>query len=202
VGRTVGRRLVAKGHSVLLTFSHDRAKLEATAAAIGAVACQPGELGRLAEVLVLTTPWGATREALQAVGDLSGKLIWDCTNPLKADMSGLVIGTDRSAGEQVAEWAGAGAQVVKAIPPFAELMAREGSLVLADGRAPGVFVCGDHAGARQKIVALVSDIGADPVDAGPLRYARFTEPAAMLLVQLAYGQAMGSSLGLSLLRST
>jgi len=201
VGRTVGRRLVAKGHSVSLTFSHNRAKLEATAHAIGATACQPAELGRFADVLVLTTPWGAAREALRAVGDLAGKLVWDCTNPLNADMSGLVIGTDRSAGEQIAEWAGPGAQVVKAIPPFADFMARDGSLALADGRAPGVFVCGDDARARKTIAALVSDIGADPVDAGPLRYARFTEPAAMLLVELAYGQGMGTSLGLSLLRS-
>ena len=50
------------------------------------------------------------------------------------------------------------------------------------------------------IVGLVREIGADPTDAGPLRYARFAEPAAMLLVQLAYAQGMGTRIGLSLLR--
>jgi 8-hydroxy-5-deazaflavin:NADPH oxidoreductase len=34
---------------------------------------------------VLATPWEATREAVQAYGDLTGKIVIDCTNPLKAE---------------------------------------------------------------------------------------------------------------------
>jgi predicted dinucleotide-binding enzyme len=69
-----------------------------------------------------------------------------------------------------------------------------------DGRAPGVFVCGDDAQARKTILSLVADIGADGVEAGPLANARYTEPLGMLLVQLAYVQAMGPHIGSSLLR--
>jgi 8-hydroxy-5-deazaflavin:NADPH oxidoreductase len=33
---------------------------------------------------------------------------------------------------------------------------------------------------------LIRDAGFDPVDAGPLRIARYTEPFALLVAQLAY----------------
>ena len=33
---------------------------------------------------------------------------------------------------------------------------------------------------------LISDVGFDPVDAGPLRIARYAEPFALLIGQLAY----------------
>jgi 8-hydroxy-5-deazaflavin:NADPH oxidoreductase len=33
---------------------------------------------------------------------------------------------------------------------------------------------------------LIRDVGFDPVDAGPLRMARYTEPFALLIGQLAY----------------
>jgi predicted dinucleotide-binding enzyme len=33
---------------------------------------------------------------------------------------------------------------------------------------------------------LISDVGFDPVDAGPLRIARYIEPFALLIGQLAY----------------
>jgi predicted dinucleotide-binding enzyme len=52
------------------------------------------------------------------------------------------------------------------------------------------------------VATLVSDIGAAPVDAGPLKLARYAEPAAMLLVQLAYAQGFGPRIGLSLIRET
>ncbi len=56
---------------------------------------------------------------------------------------------------------------------------------------PEVFVCSDDTEARVTILNLVADIDADGVDAGPLTMARYTEPAGMLLVQLAYAQGLG-----------
>ena len=77
-----------------------------------------------AEVVVLAVLWGAAEAAVVAAGDLSGKAVWDCTNPLLPDLAGLALGTT-DGGEQVARWA-PGARVVKAVPPFAELMAAGG----------------------------------------------------------------------------
>jgi predicted dinucleotide-binding enzyme len=46
--------------------------------------------------------------------------------------------------------------------------------------------CGDSNGAKRVAATLIRDAGFDPVDAGPLRVARYTEPFALLMGQLAY----------------
>jgi hypothetical protein len=82
----------------------------------------------------------AVAEALRQAGHLEGKIIWDCTNPLKPNLSGLLLGTTTSAGEEVARLAPA-ARIVKAIPPFAEsLDALPRSTDLA---RPATFIRGD-----------------------------------------------------------
>jgi predicted dinucleotide-binding enzyme len=64
-----------------------------------------------------------------------------------------------------------------------------------------VFVCGDDDGAKALVETLVRDLGAHPVDAGPLAAARLVEPAMMLLVRLAYA-GLPRDIGLRLLERT
>ena len=45
--------------------------------------------------------------------------------------------------------------------------------------------CGDDDDAKGVAAELIRDVGFDPVDAGPLRIARYTEPFALLVGQLA-----------------
>jgi|SRR5215469_10790073 len=40
----------------------------------------PADAARGAEIVVLATPWPATERAVEDLGDLSGKIIIDCTN--------------------------------------------------------------------------------------------------------------------------
>ena len=47
---------------------------------------------------------------------------------------------------------------------------------------------------------LGRDLGFDPVDAGPLRSARYLEPVAAQPIPLAYGLNMGPDMGLRLVR--
>ena len=200
VGTGIGKRLAAKGHRVLVSFARTQDKLDAAAQTIGGSSRSgsPVEAARFGEVVIVALPWGITLEAVQGVvGELAGKVVWDTTNPLKADMSGLMIGTTTSAGEEIARGA-PGARVVKAVPPFAEVL-HSPSMEIGGGR-PGVFVCGDDADARRLVLGLVAEIGADGVDAGPLMLARYTEPLGMLLVQLAYVGGMGARIGATLLR--
>ena len=51
---------------------------------------------------------------------------------------------------------------------------------------PSLIYCGDDRDANEVAAELIRDAGFDPVDAGPLRIARYTEPFAMLIAQLAY----------------
>jgi len=66
------------------------------------------------DVVVLCTPWQGTEDAVKACGDLSDKVLIDCTNPLTPDFTALEIGHTTSGAEQVAAWA-PGARVCKAM---------------------------------------------------------------------------------------
>jgi predicted dinucleotide-binding enzyme len=67
-----------------------------------------------ADVVVLRTPWQATRQAVADCGDLSGKVLVDCTSPLTPDTASLAVGHTTSGVEEVAGWA-LGARVCKAM---------------------------------------------------------------------------------------
>ena len=122
LGTGLAKRLIGSGHSVMLSFRRDPERLKATARSLGAQACTSAETVDFAEVVCLATPWMATAEALKQAGKpAKNKILWDCTNASKPDMSGLVIGTTTSGGEEVAKLA-TWATVVKAIPPFTELL--------------------------------------------------------------------------------
>jgi len=41
-------------------------------------------------------------------------------------------------------------------------------------------------GAKKVAARLIRDVGLKPIDAGPLRIARYAEPFALLIAQLAY----------------
>ena len=54
--------------------------------------------------------------------------------------------------------------------------------------------CGDDEEAKTVAAQLIEDVGFDPVDAGLLRIARYTEPFALLVGQLAYEGDAGPEL--------
>jgi 8-hydroxy-5-deazaflavin:NADPH oxidoreductase len=51
----------------------------------------PAQAAAFAEFIVLTTPWNAAETAIRSMGDLSGKIILDATNPLAAGPDGLSL---------------------------------------------------------------------------------------------------------------
>lgn len=195
VGKGLGKHLAAAGHDILVSFARTPEAVSAAAEEIGggARSGSPEEAAAHGDVVIVATPWGVTLDIVrQLAPQLGGKIIWDTTNPLKTDMSGLEIGTSTSAGEEIAR-AAPDAKVVKAISPFAEVL--HSSSMTIGGQLPGVFVCGDDLAARQTVLDLIDAIPAAGVDAGPLNLARYTEPLGMLLVQLAYVRGMGARIG-------
>jgi len=59
---------------------------------------------------------------------------------------------------------------------------------------PSMVYCGDEPRGKNIAATLIRDVGFDPVDAGPLRNARYTEPLAVLVGQLAYEGTEGPEL--------
>lgn len=194
VGTALARRLSSAGHDIMLGFGRDPEAVAAAAAAAGAAHGTPDELAAFGEVIAIAVPWGAVGDALAALGPVSGKIIWDCTNPLAPDLSGLLVGGETSAGEEIARLL-PGARVVKGVPPFAELMHADDPAI--GGEAPGLFVAGDDAEAKAVVAGLLAQLPAAVVDAGPLMVARFIEPAMLLVVRLAYLQGMGPRIALA-----
>jgi 8-hydroxy-5-deazaflavin:NADPH oxidoreductase len=79
IGGNVARRLALAGHDIIVSFARDRAKLTAVAKEIGGRAGDPADAAH-AEVVVLSVPWGAIDEALDAAGSLDGRVVVDTTN--------------------------------------------------------------------------------------------------------------------------
>jgi hypothetical protein len=149
------------------------------------------EAARNAEVIVLATPWPATEAAVKSLGDLSGKIVIDCTNPLGMGPNGLelVLGHTASAGEQVAAWAPAAA-VFKTLNQIGADNMDKAALFPV---RPVMFIAGDDPSKKPVVVSLIAKLGFDPVDAGPLRIARLLEPYGMLWIDQALNRGRGQN---------
>jgi 8-hydroxy-5-deazaflavin:NADPH oxidoreductase len=184
VGATLGRRFAEAGHSVAFGTRHpDSPEMAALARLPRARVTSQEDAAQSSEAVVLATPWPATAEALRGLGDLTGKILLDCVNPLKPALDGLEVANTTSAGEQIAQWA-PGARVVKIFNTIGYNIMENPSF--GSERAT-LFYCGDDSAAKSVAHDLAAAIGFDPVDAGPLRQARVLEPFALLWISLAIG---------------
>ena len=135
-----------------------------------------------AELVVLATPYGAVAD-LAGKADFTGKTVIDVSNPVTEDFSGLLVGHNTSAAEEIALRL-SGATVVKA---FNTVFAQHYGTGLQIGGQPiQTFVAADDEAARESVKALAGEIGLEPVDAGPLANARYLEPIGFLNIQFGY----------------
>ncbi len=184
VGRALARKWAPSGHELKITNAGDTPKLEDLLRETGPVATAgtAAEVARFGEVLLLAVPWRNAYQLLESAGDLTGKIIIDCTNPVKPDLSGLEIGHTTSAAEEIASRF-PDARVVKAYSTVP-------ASLLGDSRQnqaapPFLCYCGDDALAKKVVARLIEDSGFTPLDVGPLRMARSLEPLVMLYTGLA-----------------
>jgi 8-hydroxy-5-deazaflavin:NADPH oxidoreductase len=182
VGNALATGWLVAGHQITFGIRDPLAAPRSgpTGAEYGSVA----DAAQRADVVVLATPWPAVANALAAAGNLRGKVLLDCTNPLRIGATGLEleIGHTISGGERVAALA-AGALVFKTLN-------QTGFTNMEDARSfaplPAVmYVAGDDETKKPLVLSLVSDLGFQTVDAGPLRIARLLEPMAMLWIHMA-----------------
>lgn len=199
VGAALGKRWAEAGHDIVFGVRDAASpKAAAAVAAAGARAriADVGKAAKAAAVVVLATPFTGAQAAIAACGDLAGKVVIDCTNPLAPNLGGLTIGHTDSAAEAVARWA-KGAKVVKALNTTGSgnmLNPRYG------GESLSMFLCGDDAEAKKLVTGLVAALGFEPVDAGGLTQARYLEPLAMLWISMAYRYGNGPNFGFRVVR--
>ncbi|MEX6674546.1 NADPH-dependent F420 reductase [Pseudomonas sp. W2Oct36] len=191
MGSAFAKQLSAAGHTVRITGRKiDKAQALADQYANVSAYVVSEALGD-SDVVVIATAYDDAVEALQSLGDLTGKVVIDITNPLSADYMSLTLGHVTSASEEIAK-AVPHALIVKA---FNTLFAQ----VLADGptfandQTGSVFVASDSERAKQTAVALSRSLGWNTVDAGGLVNARYLEPLAGFNIYLGYGAGLGTT---------
>ncbi|EST20790.1 NADPH-dependent F420 reductase [Streptomyces roseochromogenus] len=181
VGRTLGGRLVELGHEVTLgsrTKDNPVALEWATAAAERARAGTFAEAAAAAEVVVNAVSGRVALDALRAAGaeNLDGKILVDVCNPLAFE--------DGEPRLDPVESDSVGEQIQRAFPHtrVVKTLNTVNCQVMVDpGRVPGahhLFVCGEDAGAKEQVTAMLGEFGwpAERVlDLGGIRAARTVE---------------------------
>ena len=195
MGGKLGTIFARAGHEVVFSYARSERKLKRLAreARGNARAGTPGEAARDADALLLAVHWSRVDDVLKQAGDLSGKVVVTCSLPMNADDTELAVAHTSSGAEQLQKKVRR-AQVVAAfgtVPSevlFGVFEARR------KAARPSLVYCGDQEDARDVAETLIRDVGFDPVDAGPLRIARYTEPFSLLVAQLAYEGDAGPEL--------
>ncbi|MUL64335.1 dinucleotide-binding enzyme [Mycobacterium sp. CBMA 234] len=193
VGSTLGRAWQRRGHEITYGVRNpDDNKY----AALDAPVTDNAAAAASADVVAVCTPWSATEEAVATCGDLTGKVLIDCTNPLTPDFAALELGHTTSGAEQIAAWT-PGARVCKAMNQIGAPMMDAPALP----STPVMFVCGDDADAKDVAAQLVRELGFETLDAGDLTAARLLEPLALLWIHMALRRGLGTGWALGALRS-
>ena len=197
LGLALGKIWLQKGHKVMFG-SQEPKKAEKLTNSIGPNAYSGSyeEAVKFGDIIVLSVPWSAAKQAIKESGDLNGKILVDSTTTAAPKLGGSLIRVTPSAAEKVAKWA-VGAKVLKAV----HTIGVESLNKLQFGtQNASLFICGDNLNAKSLAKQLGADLGFDVIDAGPLKNAGFIEPLGMLWIELAYNQGMGTDIAFKLLR--
>ena len=182
VGSALAKGLIDKRHEV--KFGHRDPKEPVLEAA---------EWG---EIIFMAVPYEAIDEAAKELGSAAnGKPVVDVTN-LIGTKGEWALGFSTSGAEELQKKLSK-AFVVKAFNTVFAANQSSGRI----GKEPlTLFVASDHPNAKEMVMQLGKDIGFEPLDVGPLKNARYLEPMAMLIIDLAFGQRMGTKIGYKLIK--
>jgi predicted dinucleotide-binding enzyme len=195
MGGKLGTLFARAGHEVVFSYARSEQKLKRLAreAQENARSGTPREAAQDADAVLLAVHWSRMDDVLNQAGDLSGKVIVTCSLPMNDDNSELVLAHTSSGAEALAQKV-PGADVVAAFNSVPSEVLFGVFEARGSATRPSLMYCGDTQPGKRLAARLIRDVGFDPVDAGPLRIARYIEPFALLVGQLAYGGKGGPEL--------
>jgi hypothetical protein len=128
----------------------------------------------------------ACRRRAQASWQSLRKMIISCSLPMNTSDTALAV-AHTSSGAQVLARKVRKADVISAFSTVpSEVLFKAFDAKRWTRRRPSLMYCGDDQDAKEIAATLIRDVGFEPVDAGPLRIARYLEPFALAMAQLAY----------------
>ena len=187
MGGKLGTIWARAGHEVVFSYSRSEQKLKKLVRDANgkARAGTAREAAQDADAVLLAVHWSRVDDVLKQAGDLSGKVIVTCSLPMNADDTDLVIAHTSSGAEALAKKVSK-ARVVSAFGTVPSEVLFGVFAARRKATRPSLVYCGDDARSKEIAAELIRDVGFDPVDAGPLRIARYTEPFTLLIARLAY----------------
>ncbi len=187
-GKGLAYRWAKAGHHVLIG-SRTEEKALAAAADLAALLPQEARIEGMpnaaaveqCDIAVLTVPFAAHAETLQALKDLlQGKILIDVTVPLNpAKVTRVSISPEGSAAQQAQKILGEGVQVVAAFQNIAYDHLLKDEIVECD-----VLVSGTGKEARRTVIGLVQDAGLTGWDAGVIENSIVIEGLTPILIGL------------------
>jgi predicted dinucleotide-binding enzyme len=175
----IAGRTAKAGHTVEV-MSRDAAKARALADKLPAGATT-GTYGAApaGDIVILAVPYNSAAAVVAEYGDaLDGKVIIDITNPISADLSGLVTPHGSSGARETAKSLPAGAHVVKAFNTiFGHVLAKGGRL--------DAFIAADDPASKARVSTFLESLGLRPFDVGGLQMAQTLEALALMMIGLA-----------------
>src|SRR5579859_6915110 len=161
IGSNCARQAARAGHSVLLSFSRDTAKLQALADELGASVGTPAEAVAFGEIVIVSVPWSVLPAALAAAGDFHNKIVIDTTNQFGS-------GPMPAAGQTAAAFNQARMPGARYTKCFNTLTAGFQAATATRQTSERVvqWICGDDPAANAAVARLVEEMGYAPVDLG------------------------------------
>lgn len=191
VAGALGPEFAAQGHAIVYGSRNPardevRALVERTGTRASATTSAESVIG--ADFVVMAVPGAVVEAVTGSLGDLEGKIIIDPTNAIDRHADGyLTLSYDTSSAE-VIQAAAPGAHVVKA---FNTLNWRTMVDPASSGGPVSIPLVGDSAEAKARVAELVEGMGLEPIDVGPLRYARHVEGMLLIWIHNRYGAGEG-----------
>jgi len=195
MGGKLGTLFSRAGHDVVFSYARSDRKLQRLAreARGRARAGTPADAARGADAVLLAVHWSRVSDVLKQAGSLAGNVVISCTLPMSADDTRLVVAHTSSGAETLAKKL-RGSKIVSAFSTVPSEVLFDVFAGRRKSDRPSLAYCGDDRRAKRVAAQLIEDIGFEPVDAGPLRIARYLEPFSLLMAQLAYESDAGPRL--------
>jgi predicted dinucleotide-binding enzyme len=198
VGGNLGINLARSGFSLRFGIREGSDVKDVLAKCDGkAEATSIPEAAKWADVIFLSVPANAAVEATRSMGDISGKVLVDCNNPLRWDDGPVHIPPPEGSISAALAKAFPNVRVVKGFNTFGAEFHLDPKL---GNTSIDVQLAGDDAEAKALVSSIASRAGFTPVDMGLLRNAAHLESLAILWIHLAMKGGHGRQIGFKLLK--
>jgi predicted dinucleotide-binding enzyme len=166
IGSAIARAMARIGEEVVLANRRGPASLEGLVQELGpkARAVTVAEAAR-ADIVFVSVNWSRIPVALEGIGDWGGRIVVDTNNPIEAPTFRAFNLEGRTSSEIFSSLV-PGAKVVKAFNHLRPHLLSGNPH--AEGGRRVLFVAGDDAGAKAKVLYLISKLGFAGVDLGSL----------------------------------